>query len=240
MDEISDPIEDFDISHSDKYTEEPTPFAFVTPSLQTELPNSEYDYFNHFNGTYYNILHREREPKNMDSQSNSTDEKAQKKLKEIVLEHNGKRIVLEVEGDPFQTIHDAFNKTYNPEQLEDRTQQNSNSNAGTTTINSNYFEKKKIYHEQKKESLGLLYDYVESLDHQQQTVEPIETSRIEREHIEKLENELTTILPPNELDSTKETSSILSTDTPGSQTLQLYNKPLIGIPFVLSLFSIRF
>ena len=118
-DEMFIPFEDnIDVSNSNSYKgfNEPTPFAFVTPSFQTEVLDGEYDYYNHFNGTFYNILHRERENSKANSQSIPTDDK--KNLKEVILEHNGKRIILEVEGDPFQTIHDAFNQTYNPDHLE--------------------------------------------------------------------------------------------------------------------------
>lgn len=117
VDEIFGPIkENLDISNSYKESSEPTPFAFVTPSFQTEALDGQYDYYNHFNGTYYNILHRGREPSKSITQNTPTDDK--KELKEVVLEHNGQRIILEVEGDPFKTIHDAFNQTYNPDHFE--------------------------------------------------------------------------------------------------------------------------
>ena len=117
VDEIFGPIkENLDISNSYIESSEPTPFAFVTPSYQTEALDGQYDYYNHFNGTYYNILHRGREPSKSITQNTPTDDK--KELKEVVLEHNGQRIILEVEGDPFKTIHDAFNQTYNPDHFE--------------------------------------------------------------------------------------------------------------------------
>ena len=117
------PLEDnIDLSNSNSFNHlnEPTPFAFVTPSFQTEVLDGEYDYYNHYNGTYYNILHRERENSKGSSQSTTTDgdDKTKRDLKEVILEHNGKRIILEVEGDPFQTIHDVFNQTYNKDHLE--------------------------------------------------------------------------------------------------------------------------
>ena len=118
VDEIFGPIkEHLDIANSYQESSEPTPFAFVTPSFQTEALDGQYDYYNHFNGTYYNILHRGREPSKSITQNTPTDDK--KELKEVVLEHNGQRIILEVEGDPFKTIHDAFNQTYNPDHFED-------------------------------------------------------------------------------------------------------------------------
>ena len=116
-DEVKSPFEEnFDVSNSYKGPKEPTPFAYVTPSFQTEVLDGQYDYdyYNHFNGTYYNILHRGRET----SQRTLTDDKTKGKLKEVIIEHNGQRIILEVEEDPFQTKQKAFKKAYNPDHFD--------------------------------------------------------------------------------------------------------------------------
>ena len=120
-DDVISPFEEnFDVSNSYKGPKEPTPFAYVTPSFQTKVLDGQYDYDynNHFNGTYYNILHRVREASKKNSQSTLTDNKTKGKLKEVIIEHNGHRIILEVEEDPFQAIHKAFNKTYNPDHFD--------------------------------------------------------------------------------------------------------------------------
>ena len=91
------------------------PFPLVTKSFKEDVSDGEYDYFNHYNGTFYNILHRKREPQNRRFPSSTFNERNQKQdTKQVILEHNGRRIVLEleVEGDPFKTIHDALNRTY--------------------------------------------------------------------------------------------------------------------------------